>query len=232
MAGLLISVRDALEAVIALEHGAAIIDVKEPTRGSLGRADDSVLAQVLAVVDGRRPVSAALGEWCDWATGAMPPFVERLTFVKWGMAGVAANWLVEWRTLRQRIEETPCRVVLSAYVDHRRASAPPVQEMCHVAIQERASVFLLDTAVKDGTTLVDWISVGELMNLAQRCLAGGVRLALAGGLSETAIQSLRGVQPDWFAVRGAACRGGREGMVDAERVRRLSAILRETDLAG
>src|SRR5262245_41308145 len=67
-AKLLVSVRSAEEALIALESGAAFIDVKEPALGSLGRAPRPVLLAVAARVQGggvpgREPVvSAALGE--------------------------------------------------------------------------------------------------------------------------------------------------------------------------
>src|SRR3712207_4897772 len=58
---LLVSVRSAEEAEAALAGGADLIDVKEPRGGSLGRAEDWVLAGVLRRVSGRRPVSAAMG---------------------------------------------------------------------------------------------------------------------------------------------------------------------------
>src|SRR4051794_20645147 len=89
--GLLVSVRDAAEAAAALRGGADVIDVKEPRRGPLGRADDATVAAVVAAVAGRRPVSAALGELAD--AGAAAPAVPGLAFVKWGLAGAAA---VDW----------------------------------------------------------------------------------------------------------------------------------------
>ena len=65
MTRLLVSVRSAAEAEAALTGGASVIDVKEPTRGALGRADDGAIADVVAAVAGRAPVSAALGELRD-----------------------------------------------------------------------------------------------------------------------------------------------------------------------
>ena len=50
---LLVSVRSAAEALTALEGGAALIDVKEPAHGSLGRADLQVIGEVVRAV-GRR----------------------------------------------------------------------------------------------------------------------------------------------------------------------------------
>src|SRR5215468_9568595 len=86
--GLLISVRDAAEAEAALRGGADVIDVKEPRRGSLGRADAATIAAVVACVAGRRPVSAALGELVEPGSEAVPG--PGLSFVKWGLAGTAS----------------------------------------------------------------------------------------------------------------------------------------------
>src|SRR5437879_1712661 len=89
---LLISVRSAAEAESALAGGAALIDVKEPERGSLGRASDATIAEVIACVAGRAAVSAALGELLD--AGSVPYPDARLAFMKWGLAGaaMAGDW--------------------------------------------------------------------------------------------------------------------------------------------
>src|SRR5262245_16212587 len=63
--GLLVSVRHSDEVDIAINGGARLIDVKEPTRGALGRAENAVVADVVTKVAGRRPISAALGELSD-----------------------------------------------------------------------------------------------------------------------------------------------------------------------
>jgi uncharacterized protein (UPF0264 family) len=64
--GLLVSVRNELEALEALAGGADVIDVKEPTRGSLGAADASTIAEVVYAVNGRAIVTAALGELIEF----------------------------------------------------------------------------------------------------------------------------------------------------------------------
>src|SRR5262245_13850027 len=75
---LLVSVRSAAEAHAALAGGADLIDVKEPSRGPLGRADDSVISAVLVAVHGRRPVSAAMGELADMAPNVFVRGVHRM----------------------------------------------------------------------------------------------------------------------------------------------------------
>src|SRR5262249_16429846 len=87
MTRLLVSVRSLQQANSALESGVGLIDVKEPARGSLGRADDSVLVGIVGVVEGRVPVSAALGELRDFS-GDWPDALEYLAYVKWGPAGL------------------------------------------------------------------------------------------------------------------------------------------------
>ena len=70
--GLLVSVRSAAESLVALEGGASIIDIKEPAKGSLGRASRAVQTDVVSALRGQRArgpepgrrvtVTAALGE--------------------------------------------------------------------------------------------------------------------------------------------------------------------------
>ncbi|HQX54039.1 MAG TPA: (5-formylfuran-3-yl)methyl phosphate synthase [Planctomycetaceae bacterium] len=70
MPQLLVSVRNAVEAIAAVEGGADIIDVKEPNRGSLGCAAPDVIREIGAAVrnclSSLRPLSLALGELTEW----------------------------------------------------------------------------------------------------------------------------------------------------------------------
>lgn len=222
--GLLVSVRSAAEARSALAGGADLIDVKEPTRGPLGRADDATIREVVGAVEGRRPVSAALGEWRD---DRAEPIPSGLTFVKWGLAGYRSEWLKAVANVRMTTIAGP---VLVAYADWERADSPPPEALVELACQQAFAVFLIDTAVKDGTTLLDWVGASRLKALCDRLRAGGVRIALAGSLDTHGIRGLLDLRPDWFAVRGAACIGGREGTVCPDRVRALRNIIdgRET----
>jgi (5-formylfuran-3-yl)methyl phosphate synthase len=229
MTRLLVSVRDADEAERALAGGADLVDVKEPTRGALGRADDDVVAEVVERVAGRRPVSAALGELRGWRE-PLPP--AGLTFVKWDLAGYARtmHWWEELAALSVRVEQgrPGCRPVAVAYADWQRAEAPAPEAVCACAVQLRLGALMLDTWAKDGTTLLDWLSEDAIAQLARACRAAGVALALAGALTTKEIVRLRGEQADWIAVRGAACaEGERTGGIVLERVRALAALLGE-----
>jgi len=133
---LLVSVRSAAEAVIALEGGAALIDVKEPANGSLGRADTQVIRDVVGAVALRRPVSAALGEWIDDA-GLIPD--ADLRYVKWGLAG--CRYSADWRSELARLLDSQRRPqsVLVAYADAECAQPRRSRKCSHWLSRIRAA---------------------------------------------------------------------------------------------
>src|SRR5262245_33182985 len=124
MTRLLVSVRSAAEARIALEFGAELIDVKEPARGSLGAPDPQVADEVVHEVAGRFSVSVALGELVS-ATGLPQALLRRVQYVKYGLAGCAnrAEWTDCWRMAIERLPSSASPVAV-AYADWRTAHAP------------------------------------------------------------------------------------------------------------
>jgi uncharacterized protein (UPF0264 family) len=232
MTRLLVSVRGAAEVAAALAGGAALIDVKEPANGPLGRAEDHTLAEVVRAVAGRVPVSAALGELRDDFGEELPAATADLAFVKWGLAGCEEEGQTSWWwDLAEEVDRLAalfpfCLAVAVAYADWPRAQAPRPEQVCTFAAWQPAGALLLDTWGKDGSTLLDWMSPAEVTSLCQRCRQAGVRLALAGSLGLAEIQALKQARPDWFAVRGAVCKGrDRMATIDAEKVRQLVEML-------
>jgi uncharacterized protein (UPF0264 family) len=237
MSELLVSVRSAAEAEAALAGGAGLIDVKEPARGPLGRADGDTVGAVVGAVMARRPVSAALGELRpthagpagEWrgAVAGLPP---GLRYVKWGLAGYGddAGWRTDLAASRAALEETApgCEAVAVAYADWQSARAPRPDHVVALARAEAWPALLLDTWAKDGRTLLDWLTVTEVHRLAQACREARVRVALAGSLGPGEIVRLREISPEWFAVRSAVCEGSRrQAAVSRERVRALVQLL-------
>ena len=121
-----------------------------------------------------------------------------------------------------------CRAVAVAYADWRRAHAPTPEDVCDFAIERAAGAFLIDTWNKDGSTLLDWLTLTEIERLRDRCRTAGVPMALAGSLGPAEIQTLLPLHPDWFAVRGAVCQGRQRGAaIEEGKVRQLAALLSE-----
>jgi hypothetical protein len=223
MTRLLVSVRTAAEAHAALEGGAAVIDVKEPANGPLGKAEDAVIGEVIRVVAGRVPVSAAMGEL---SASGVPQLGRGLDFCKWGLAGLASSdWKGALRQVATRLEATPQspRLVTVAYADWRFAEAPPMEEICSFARQRPGSLLLIDTFAKAaGRSLLTLLTPAKIRQLCRLCRDDGVRVALAGSLGLPEIQLLCDAGADWFAVRGAACESCRSSAVSSEKVRQLA----------
>jgi uncharacterized protein (UPF0264 family) len=227
--GLLVSVRSAAEAEIALAGGAALIDVKEPSRGALGRADDAVVAEIVRLVAERRPVSAALGELAD---GGTLPEYPGLQFVKWGLAGCrSADWCAD---LLHRLEQPRPQTVIVAYADWECAQAPPLEDVVAFACNRPGNVLLIDTHCKEPVklslrrrpTVLDWVEIDDVIEICGRCRTAGVRVAVAGSLGPAEFETLLPARPDWFAVRGAVCADGdRGGAIQLDRVRALVMML-------
>ncbi|NUQ63915.1 MAG: hypothetical protein HUU20_15665 [Pirellulales bacterium] len=226
MARLLISVRDVQEARVARECGADLIDVKEPSRGPLGAADFDVVGDVVREVAGRTPVSMALGELLQWLPCRASQLPEGLTYAKMGMAGTIGNsaWLSTWRLALESLPNSVLSVAV-AYADWFTAGAPQPLEIAVEAAGLGCSWLLIDTFSKSSGWLLECISfreLGELVSLARQRRLGVV---LAGSLSEQTIPMVLPLEPDYVAVRGAACCGGRLGCVEAARVERLARLL-------
>ena len=222
IAKLLVSVRSAVEARAAVRGGAAIIDVKEPDRGPLGRADVTVWRDVIAAVGDHQPVSVALGELSSDLDSLDPRDFDGIAFRKVGLAGVGDNWREEWKRLRDRLATGPAWVAV-VYADWRSVGAPDPSWILDEALEVKECVgVLVDTYDKTRPSPVDptWRTWFERAKQGQRFTA------LAGSLDAHAIRRLASLSPDIVAVRGAACHNGnRNYAVDCERVAALSAIL-------
>lgn len=222
MPGLLVSVRSAAEARAAVLGGAAVIDVKDPDRGPLGRARDAVIAAVRAEVPADRPVSVALGELGDGEPTAVP--CPGIAFRKLGLAGSGPEWVQTWADLRRADPAGPAWVAV-AYADWDRAGAPRPNAVLDAALADPGVVgVLVDTWDKAQPSPLRPSS--EWHRWVDRARAAGRRVALAGRLDRAAITGLLPLKPDLFAVRGAACVGGdRRGVVHAGLVADLVRLI-------
>ena len=223
---LLVSVRSAEEAREALAGGASVVDVKEPDRGPLGRADPDTWQAVRDSIPSGVPVSVALGELADWIDN--PADLDRVTgldFYKLGLAGAGSDWVARWAAIREASKVGP-RWVAVAYDDWQAAGAPSPSEVLKAALEAvDCRGILLDTYDKTNPSSIDassrWV---EWVDEAKR---GGLLVALAGGLDLASIARLAPLRPDLFAVRGAACDDSdRRGRVRADRVAGLVRAIR------
>lgn len=225
---LLVSVRNADEARTALDGGADIIDIKEPSHGSLGMAETHVIRDVIATVSGRIAVSAALGELSDFRPVAALP--DGLAFAKIGLAHAPHDWreLVD-RIFRAASNITP---IAAAYADHDAAHAPSPEDVLNWAITQHMQGLLIDTFHKDSRCLFDHLSPARLHDLIHHAHAHNIFIALAGSLTPAHIPQALSLAADIIAVRGAACdQNNRTARIEISRVKMLVALIAEHNAA-
>lgn len=226
--GLLVSVRSAAEAKLALAAGADLIDVKEPSKGPLGMAEAEIVAEVIGVVKGKVPVSAALGDWSENAlTEAVWHLEQPLNYVKWGLAGYQdrPGWGDDLLETRRQI---PARteVVAVAYADWAKAKSIPPDVVAKFARRYRYRAFLLDTFLKDAKTLLDHLKPDAISAIIGPLKEAGIAVALGGGIRFEQLKTLKELGPNWIAVRGGVCAGGsRKGELDPVRIKKWKAAL-------
>lgn len=232
MTKLLVSVRSAAEARLAVAAGVHLIDVKEPTRGSLGAADAETVQTIADVVPHATPLSVALGELSaakhDLAA-RLQKLPQNVRYAKLGLAGMAtrSDWSADWHAAVQLLPAhvTPVAV---AYADATQADAPSVNTVWREGRRLGCGALLIDTYHKQGQTLLDWLGMDELAAIRRQVHLDGGLLVLAGSLTLAAIERLLPLRPDYVAVRGAACapNAGRTGGICAEALTRLMDALR------
>jgi (5-formylfuran-3-yl)methyl phosphate synthase len=229
---LLVSVADAHEARMAVEGGVDIVDVKNPAEGSLGAPAPAAIARVRNAVPPERPVSAAIGDLPNLpgtaALAAVGAARSGAAYVKVGLWGTATEdeAVAVLRAVREALDGD-AMVIAAAYADAKRVPSRPLPPGAVVAAARRAGVggCLLDTALKDGRGLFEWLTPEALATLVAEGHAAGLEMALAGALRAEDLIAVRTTGADIAGVRSAACRDGRRtGPLDGERIGRLRAM--------
>jgi uncharacterized protein (UPF0264 family) len=224
---MLASVRSVDEARVALAGGADVIDLKEPLAGPLGAVPASVAAEVVRLVDGRAPVSAAVGD-LPASPALLRAAVEQMaatgvSFVKVGLFGRGPfDAYLEGLAPLARLGVAMVAVLFAD-------CGPDFGLLGSIAAAGFQGV-MLDTADKRGaglrTHLSDEMS-GEFVRRARR-----LRLfaGLAGSLTADDIVPLLRLRPDYLGFRGALCVGQARGSaLDPDAV---AAVRRRIPAAG
>lgn len=235
---LLVSVRTAEEASLALQGGAAVIDIKEPSRGALGRADLHTMHAIAHIVGKRAAISVAMGdlhelEQCEPGFNATS-LPANIAFMKIGLAGEAASDTHWRRRLAVMFARFPKVIAVPvAYWDAPGVLSPSPDEVLDWAIEHEATMVLIDTADKHGPGL---LSLAEdqprLALLLEKAGVHKINIALAGKLVGASFDAAVAMTRTHEAavilgVRSAACHENlREGSLCPDAVRRLTERLK------
>jgi len=232
--GLLVSVRDAQEARLTLQHGVDIMDLKEPSAGALGTVPELVIEQIqqlaMTITRQRRPrLSFALGELTDWDFQSYPRMLDRyrpeqiagMSYVKIGLAGAhqMRDWRVAWSELFAGLPAS-LRPVVVAYLDRLPEEESVADDRCpdidqlidFAKDQSQVTTILLDTCDKQSDLFA---SVGDrrLQEIIAATDRAGLDCVVAGSVGIDSLQRVMQAGARLVGVRGAVCDGDRNGQL-------------------
>ena len=199
MTALLASVAS-LDEARAIVDCVDVVDLKDPRAGALGALAVERVAEIVRCLDGRRVVSAALGEFVDAASvgdAAEAMAATGVDFVKVGLADPARGSAV----LNAAAAHAPGpRLVAVMFADR----APRLDALDEIANAGFAGA-MLDTADKGSGTLLDCLAPPRLRAFVDHAHARGLFMGLAGSLRQEHLAQVLACQPDFIGLRGALC---------------------------
>ena len=211
MTAFLASVMSAEEAELVVQAGVDIVDLKDPRLGALGALAPAEVRKAVGRVDGRKPVSATIGDLEMHPEVVLAAVRETaalgVDFVKIGIfpggdpaACIAALGVEVARGLR---------LVAVLFADR----TPDFDLVGRLAEHGFAGV-MLDTAGKGGGGLRRHLSETALAAFVARARGAGLFSGLAGSLALPDVAPLLDLEPDYLGFRGALTAGGREAALD------------------
>ena len=217
---MLISVQNSFEARTAAGHSlVTIVDLKDPSRGSLGFAGPKVANEVIGVVTETNPdkqISLACGELHQWRLDSENLEAEfdisdlediqwsAVSFVKVGLSGnFAATQDLDRLKRFFAIVPNHVRRVLAVYVD--LFSMEQAGELIREADTIGASVLLLDTFEKSHGDLFAYVTADQCQAIFRQAKAQNMTNVLAGSINIASLHQAAETGADLLGVRGAVC---------------------------
>ncbi|AIY90936.1 (5-formylfuran-3-yl)methyl phosphate synthase [Geoglobus acetivorans] len=231
----LVSPMNLEEALESLKGGADIIDVKNPAEGSLGANFPWVIRSVKGLVEEHgKLLSATVGD-LDFKPGtaslaALGAAVAGADYIKVGLYGVRSSeqvYEMMEKVVKAVKDYNPSAyVVAAAYADHSRVGSVSPLAIAEPASNAGCDGIMVDTAIKDGKNLFEFMTREDLEKFIDSARDGGMFCALAGTLSWEHIDILKDLRPDIIGVRTMVCESGRNSKIKSELVSKLMQAVR------
>jgi uncharacterized protein (UPF0264 family) len=213
---LLASVTSEAEARLAAAGGADIIDCKDPTQGALGALPHEIVHRIRKALPAHIPVSATIGD--------LPAEPELVLDAARSMAATGCDIVKVGlfpggdaeATIRRLGAELAAETSLVAVL---LADAPFDAALVAALGNAGFAGVMLDTASKDGRTLLDHRTSEDLRVFIADARHAGLFAGLAGSLRPAQIPALLALEPDILGFRGALCRASdRRSALDASSI--------------
>ena len=227
MTGFLASVRSADEAMIAMENGVDIIDLKEPEQGALGAVPFKVMREVVGKINGERLVSATVGDLpCEPLRVA--DMVRRVAetgvdLVKVGLFEPNNESLKDllWAISRQSTKG----IIVVVFADQY-----PGDHIIDIVADAGLAGIMLDTADKSAGSLREVMSDIQINQFISKAKKHNLITGLAGSLSKADIAPLMKQQADYLGFRGAICSDhDRKSELDQTLLDEIGTLIKEQE---
>ena len=211
---LMVSVQNVEEALEAERGGADVVDVKNLQEALVGSGHPTTVRQVRAQIQPENHVSITLGVVPNQAgTVAMAAYAAAVmdaTSVKIGFMQTGYDVAVDiLKEARRAMDGYNTKLVGSLFADnllHEGGLDPKL--MVQLATDGECDGFLIDTLIKDGRNLFDFLTEAELHDMVLEGKKLGLSTALSGHLKLDDLDELARINPDIVGVRGAVCSTG------------------------
>ncbi|MEJ2251237.1 MAG: (5-formylfuran-3-yl)methyl phosphate synthase [Candidatus Lokiarchaeota archaeon] len=213
---LLVSPKNLKEAKICVSSKVDYIDCKNPKEGSLGANFPWIISAMkkLIPLQNNQLLSATIGDFPHLpgsaSLAALGASVSGADIVKVGLKGPCtleeAVELMKSVVKAVRDFNRRIKIVAAGYADYERMeNAPSFLQIPTIVSKSGADIAMLDTFIKDGKGLFDFLGMSELTDFIQKAKSYGIGTALAGSLKISDLKNIKKLSPDIIGIRSAVC---------------------------
>lgn len=206
---------DEAKLLINLPH-IKYIDCKNPSEGSLGANFPWIIKEMKALIPKgcHQSLSATIGDFPylpgSASLAALGAAFSGADIIKVGLKGPRNQ--EEGSHLMKNVVKavkTFCKdilVVVAGYADRDRMDCSPhYLEIPQIAARSGADIAMLDTFIKDGKGLFDFLGEKNLRQFKNQAQDLDLKVALAGNLMIEDLERIKAIRPDIIGVRSIVC---------------------------
>jgi hypothetical protein len=236
---LLVSPKTLEEANVVVKYQEVdFIDCKNPSEGSLGANFPWIIKQMKSLIQfsGSQLLSATIGDFPNLpgtaSLAALGAAVAGADIIKIGLKGPTTEneciFLMNKVVKAVKDYNKNIKVVAAGYADKiRMESSPDFLSLPVIAAKSGADIVMLDTYVKDGKGLFDFLTIDQLKLFRNKAKDFNLDVALAGNLRKESLPKIKEILPDIIGVRSLVCEGydRNNGMIKGHLIEELKAEL-------
>lgn len=199
----LASVQSRQEAAALLPCLPDILDMKQPSSGALGALPVTLVSEIVELIRGRCLTSATVGDLPMQAEVIGPALQamsqSRVDYLKIGLFADDRRELC-LQQLQPYLSELPVPVIAVLFADQ-----PQEMDLLDQIQQVGFAGVMVDTAAKDGRSLMQHWDKSRLETFVSRAKALSLLCGLAGALRIEDIDMLKRLSADYLGFRSALC---------------------------